>query len=306
MGVFAWVETYDSVLELVGETPAVEIKGLNPGSDVDVYAKLESYNPSGSVKDRPALRMVQKAELDGKLTEDKRILEATSGNTGVGLAMIGAHMGYDVEIVLPENASEEKKQELQILGAEIVESDPLEGSDGAIRKAHEMKEENPDNYFMPDQYSNPENWRAHYETTGPEILEQVPEVTHFVAGIGTGGTVTGVGRRLKEHDPDIEVIGVEPDDELHGLEGLKHMETSIKPDVLGEDLLDDVIYVNTKEAYERGRELAREEGLLVGQSSGAAMEACTRLARELESGTLVTVFPDGGERYLSTEYLEEV
>lgn len=292
----------DSIIDEVGGTPLIRVEEVG---DVQVLAKAEWFNPGGSVKDRPALRMVLEGERRGELTKDRVLLDSTSGNTGISYAMICAAKGYQAKIVLPSNASQERKKILRAMGAEIVESDPLEGSDGAIRLAHEMKDEEPEKYFMPDQYNNPDNWRAHYETTGPEIWEQTGgEVTHFVAGIGTGGTVTGTGKRLKEYDSDIQVIGVEPDDPLHGLEGLKHLETSIRPAVLDEDVLDDIRFINTEVAYGEGRRLARERGLLVGQSSGAAMAACLELAEELDEGTVVTVFPDGGEKYLSTRYLE--
>lgn len=292
----------DSITEEIGQTPLLRVEKVG---EVDILAKAEWFNPGGSVKDRPALHMVLAGERSGELTEDKVLLDSTSGNTGISYAMVCAARGYDTRIVLPSNASQERKKILRALGAEIVESDPLEGSDGAIRKAHEMKEEDPDRYFMPDQYNNPENWRAHYETTAPEIWEQTGgDVTHFVAGIGTGGTITGTGRRLKELNPELGVVGVEPDDPLHGIEGLKHLDTSIRPGILDEELLDDVLYVGTEEAYDAGRRLAREHGLLVGQSSGAAAVACRRLAEELDGGTVVTVFPDGGEKYLSTRYLE--
>ncbi|MBS1263989.1 MAG: Protein CysO [Methanonatronarchaeales archaeon] len=293
----------ESISDTVGGTPLIRVK--SPG-DVDVLAKVEWFNPGGSVKDRPALRMILKGERTGELTEDRVLLDSTSGNTGISYAMLCASRGYRVKIVLPANASWERKKMLRALGAEIVESDPHEGSDGAIRLAHELKEEDPERYFMPDQYNNPENWRAHYETTGPEIWEQTSgEVTHFVSGIGTGGTITGVGKRLKELEPDVRVVGVEPDDPLHGIEGLKHIETSIKPSVLDESIVDEVIHVSTEDAYDEGRRLTREQGLLVGQSSGAAMAACRELAGRIETGTIVTVFPDGGEKYISTQYLDD-
>lgn len=292
-----------NIAETIGNTPLIKVESIG---DVEVVAKAEWFNPGGSVKDRPALRMIQKGEERGELTGEEIVLDSTSGNTGISYAMICASRGYDVEIVLPANASEERKKILRALGADIVESDPHEGSDGAILLARRMKEAEPERYFMPDQYNNPENWMAHYETTGPEVWRQSSgEVTHLVAGIGTGGTITGVGRRLKGEDPGIRVIGVEPDDPLHGIEGLKHLETSIRPRVLQEDVLDDVLDVGTEEAYREGRRLARERGLLVGQSSGAAMAACRRVAEGLDSGTVATVFPDAGNRYLSTGYFED-
>ena len=293
----------ESVLDLIGDTPLVEIQKLAEGlpASVRILAKLEGFNPGGSVKDRAALRMVQEGIRTGKLQPGKTILDSSSGNTGIALAMIGRVLGYPVELVIPENVSRERKQVIAAYGAKIIYSDPLEGSDGAIRLCRHVLEENPDRYFKPDQYFNPMNPQAHYETTGPEIYRQTQQkVTHFVSGIGTGGTIMGAGRYLKEKNSRIKIVAVEPDDALHGLEGLKHMASSIVPGIYHEEALDDKIPVGTEEAYAMVYRLSQEEGILVGQSSGAAMFATLKLARKLREATLVTVFPDFGDKYLST------
>ena len=293
----------DTVTELIGNTPLVEIRsvarGLSPG--VRVLAKLEGFNPGGSVKDRAALRMIREAVRTGQLRPGQPIIESTSGNTGIAIAMIGAALGYPVRLVLPSNVSEERKGIIRFFGADIVYSDPMEGSDGAIRLCREIVGEEPGTYFKPDQYFNPMNSQAHYETTGPEIHRQTGgSVTHFVAGIGTGGTVMGTGRFLKERDPRIRVIAAEPDAALHGLEGLKHMASSIVPGIYHEEDLDLKIPVSTEDAYEMVYRLSQEEGLLVGPSSGAALDAALQIARQLTHGTVVTVFPDFGSRYMTT------
>jgi len=293
----------ESVLDLIGDTPLLEIRKLTEGlpASVRVYAKLEGFNPGGSVKDRAALRMVQEGIRSGKLRPDKTILDSSSGNTAIALAMIGCVLGYSVELVVPENVSRERKQIITAYGAKIVFSDPLEGSDGAIRLCRKILEENPERYFKPDQYFNPMNPQAHYETTGPEIYRQTQQqITHFIAGIGTGGTVMGTGRYFKEVNPNIKILAVEPDDSLHGLEGLKHMASSIVPGIYHEEELDEKIPVATEDAYAMVYRLSQEEGVLVGQSSGAAMFATLKVARKLRTGTLVTVFPDFGDKYLST------
>ncbi len=293
----------DSILDLIGDTPLMQItrivEGIPPG--VRIYAKLEGLNPGGSVKDRPALRMVREGIQTGKLHPGKTILDSTSGNTGIALAMIGSVLGYPVELVIPANVSVERKKIIHAYGAQVTYSDPMEGSDGALRLCRKIIEENPENYYKPDQYFNPMNAQAHYETTGPEIYRQTDSaVTHFVAGIGTGGTVMGTGRYLKEMNPAIQVIAVEPDDALHGLEGLKHMASSIVPGIYHEDQLDAKIPVSTEDAYAMVYRLSQEEGVLVGQSSGAAMFAAVKLARKIRKGTIVTIFPDFGDKYLST------
>jgi cysteine synthase B len=295
--------TVNAVTELIGNTPLVEIRsvarGLSPG--VRVLAKLEGFNPGGSAKDRAALRMIREAVRTGKLKPGQTIIESTSGNTGIAIAMIGAALGYPVRLVLPSNVSEERKGIIRFFGADIVYSDPMEGSDGAIRLCREIVGGEPGVYFKPDQYFNPMNSQAHYETTGPEIHRQTGgSVTHFVAGIGTGGTVMGTGRFLKERDPRIRVIAAEPDAALHGIEGLKHMASSIVPGIYQEEELDLKIPVSTEDAYEMVYRLSQEEGLLVGQSSGAALDAALQIARQLTHGTVVTVFPDFGSRYMTT------
>ena len=293
----------ESVLELIGNTPLLEINRITEGipAGVKIYAKLEGLNPGGSVKDRPALRMVQEGLKDKKLRPGKTILDSTSGNTGIALALIGSVLGYPVELVMPGNVSTERKQIIHAYGAKVTYSDPMEGSDGAIRLCRKILEENPEKYFKPDQYFNPMNPEAHYENTGPEIYRQTNgTVTHFVAGIGTGGTVMGTGRYLKEVNPNIQVIAVEPDDALHGLEGLKHMASSIVPGIYHEEELDDKIPVSTEDAYSMVYRLSQEEGVLVGQSSGAAMFAAIKIARKLRAGTIVTIFPDFGDKYLTT------
>ncbi|HVO94649.1 MAG TPA: cysteine synthase [Terriglobales bacterium] len=293
----------DSVLDLIGDTPLLEIRRVCEGlpSSVRIYAKLEGFNPGGSVKDRPAWKMVQDGLKSGKLRHGKTILDSTSGNTGIALAMIGSVLGFPVELVLPANVSVERKQIIEAYGAKVTYSDPLEGSDGAIRLCRKILEESPEKYFKPDQYFNPMNPEAHYQNTGPEIYRQTEgQITHFLAGIGTGGTIMGVGRYLKEVNPRIQVIAVEPDDALHGLEGLKHMASSIVPGIYHEEKLDGKIPVSTEDAYSMVYRLSQEEGVLVGQSSGAALFAAIKLARKIRAGTIVTVFPDFGDKYLST------
>jgi cysteine synthase B len=291
------------VLHLVGSTPLLEItkmtRGLSPR--VRVFAKLEGFNPGGSVKDRPALFMIEEGLNSGALHSDKTILDSTSGNTGIALAMIGAVLGYPVELVMPANVSVERKKIILAYGAKITFSSEFEGSDGAIRLCREILHNSPERYFKPDQYFNPANPSAHYHTTGPEIWRQTRgQVTHFVAGIGTGGTVMGAGRFLKERNPRIQIIAVEPDDAFHGLEGLKHMASSIVPGIYHEEQLDGKIAVSTENAYETVYRLGREEGVLVGQSSGAALWAALKVAREIDEGTVITLFPDFGDKYLST------
>ena len=293
----------ESILDLIGNTPLLEISRVSGvlSPDVRVYAKLEGMNPGGSVKDRPAWRMVQEGLRTKKLRPGKIILDSTSGNTGIALAMVGSVLHYPVELVMPGNVSVERKQIIAGYGAKVTYSDPMEGSDGAIRLCRTILEAEPEKYFKPDQYFNPMNPQAHYENTGPEIYRQTSgRVTHFVAGIGTGGTIMGTGRYLKEVNPNIQIIAVEPDDALHGLEGLKHMATSIVPGIYHEDELDEKIPVSTEDAYSMVYRLSQEEGLLVGQSSGAALFAALKIVRRLRSGTIVVIFPDFGDKYLTT------
>jgi len=293
----------ESVLDLIGNTPLLQIQRITEGlpAGVKIYAKLEGFNPGGSVKDRPAWRMIQEGLRSGKLRSGKTIIDSTSGNTGIALALIGSVLGYSVELVMPANVSNERKLIINGYGAKVTYSDPLEGSDGAIRMCRQILQANPDKYFKPDQYFNPMNPQAHYENTGPEIYRQTNgAITHFVAGIGTGGTVMGTGRYLKEVNPKIRVIAVEPDDALHGLEGLKHMASSIVPGIYHEEELDEKIPVSTEDAYSMVYRLSQDEGVLVGQSSGAALYAALKVARKLDSGTIVTIFPDFGDKYLTT------
>jgi S-sulfo-L-cysteine synthase (O-acetyl-L-serine-dependent) len=294
----------NSVLELIGNTPLLEITRLTEGllrPRVSIFAKLEGFNPGGSVKDRPARKMLEIGLARGDLRPGKVIIDSSSGNTGIALAMIGATIGYPVELVMPANASRERKKILEAFGAKPIYSDQLEGSDGAIRLCRKIVGENPERYFKPDQYNNEANSLAHFETTGPEIWRQTESrVTHFVATIGTSGTVMGTGRFLKSRNPNIKIIAVEPDDPMHGLEGLKYMASSIVPGIYHEDELDDKMPVSTEDAYEMVYALGQFEGILVGQSSGAAMVAALKLARDLNEGCVVTVFPDFGDKYLST------
>ena len=270
-------------------------------SKVRLWAKLEGFNPGGSVKDRPALRMLQEGLRTGELRPGKTIIDSTSGNTGIALAMVGTALGFPVHLVVPGNVSVERRQIIEAYGAVAIESDPLEGSDGAILHCRKLIAENPDRYFKPDQYFNPANPLAHYETTGPEIWEQTHgRVTHFLAGIGTSGTIMGTGRFLKEKNPAVQILAVEPDDSFHGLEGLKHMASSIVPGIFDQSRLDRTIPVATEDAYDMVYRLGREDGLLVGQSSGGACWAALEIAKTLDEGELVTVFPDFGEKYLST------
>jgi cysteine synthase B len=293
-----------SVLQLVGNTPLLEITRLTrdllrPG--VRIFAKLEGFNPGGSVKDRAARKMIEAGLAQNDLRPGKTIIDSTSGNTGIALAMVGAVLGYPVELVMASNVSRERKKIIEAFGARIVLSDPMESSDGAIRLCRKIIEQNPGKYFKPDQYNNPANTLAHFETTGPEIWRQTAgRVTHFVATMGTSGTVMGTGRFLKSVNPDVAVIGVEPDDAMHGLEGLKHMASSIIPGIYHQEELDAKIQVGTEEAYEMVYALGQTEGVLVGQSSGAAMIAALKIGRELREGCIVTVFPDFGDKYLST------
>jgi len=292
------------VIDLIGRTPLVRLTRFEretPG--VELYAKAEWQNPGGSVKDRAAARMIADGEKSGRLQPNLTIVDATSGNTGIAYAMVGAARGYKVKLFLPANASPERKQILQAFGAELVLTDPLEGTDGAIRAVRELVAAQPDKYFYPDQYSNDGNWRAHLETTGPEIIEQTGgRVTHFVAGLGTSGTFMGTGRALRAFNPAIKLISFQPDSPFHGLEGLKHMATALVPKIYDSTLADEDIAVSTEEAHRLVRRLAREEGLLVGISAGGALAASLQVARGLDAGVVVTVFPDGAEKYLSESF----
>lgn len=286
----------------VGDTPLLRLNHLAADlpSGVEVYAKAEWFNPGGSVKDRPALHIIEAAEQTGALTPDKVLIDSTSGNTGVAYAWIGATKGYRVALVMPENVSEERKKILRSYGAELIFSDPLEGSDGAIRLVRELVERDPDTYFYADQYNNPANWRAHFCNTGPEIWAQTQgRVTHFVAGVGTSGTLVGIARFLRRVQPELNVVAVEPEDELAIIEGLKHMETAIVPSIYDPDVIDRTVHVSPEQAYAMSRRLARDEGWFVGFSAGAAMHAALDVAHTLDEGVVVTILPDGGEKYLS-------
>jgi len=292
----------NSIEASIGNTPLIRLRRVTRDlpSGVEVFAKAEHLNPGGSVKDRPALRMILDGERDGTLRTGMTILDATSGNTGIAYAMIGAARGYGVAVCLPKNASQQRKQILRTLGVDIIETDPLESTDGAQRVAREIFEEERDKYFYPDQYNNNANWRAHYDTTAPEIWEQTAgSITHFVAGLGTSGTFMGITRRLKLFDRRVRAISMQPDSPLHGLEGLKHMATALVPGIYDPTIADESVEVSTEDAQEMARRLAREEGLLVGPSSGANVFAALRLARALSgNAVVVTILCDAGERYV--------
>jgi cysteine synthase B len=297
------------LLECIGGTPLVTLPRLarNLPRGVELYAKAEHLNPGGSVKDRAALAMILDGEASGRLTPDKIILDATSGNTGIAYAMIGAARGYRVRLCLPRNAGAERKRMLRIYGAELIETDPREGLDGPQRLAQRLAAEEPETYFYPNQYDNPSNWRAHYEGTAPEIWEQTAGcVTHFLVGIGTSGTFTGTVRRLRELNPSLKAVLMQPDSPLHGLEGMRHVETTLVPGIFDPALADERVEISTEEAQAMARRLALEEGLFVGVSSGANVAAALLYAQGLRPGSVVvTVLCDGGGRYLSEEFWGE-
>jgi S-sulfo-L-cysteine synthase (O-acetyl-L-serine-dependent) len=301
----------EPLLATVGNTPLLRLDKIPqefPG--VEIYAKAEYFNPGGSVKDRAALNMVLDGERSGKLNHSRTILDSTSGNTGIAYAMIGANRGYKVKLVLPGNASEERKRILKAYGAEMVFSDPAESSDGAIRLVRQIYMEDPDRYFYPDQYNNSANWKAHFEHTGPEIIKQTGgRLTHFVTAMGTSGTFTGITKRLRRDLPEVQCWSAQPSSGFHGLEGLKHMPTAIRPGFYDENLPDGNLWIETEDAYRMVRRLAREEGLLVGISSGCNVHAATLLARDLvargEGGIIVTVLCDSAEKYLSEHFWDE-
>lgn len=295
-----------SILDCIGNTPLAEIERINPNPSIRLYAKLEGNNPGGSVKDRIALYMIEEAEKKGILNRDKVILEATSGNTGIGLAMVAASKGYRVKLTMPACVSVERRRILEAFGAELILSPSEEGTDGAIRLAHKILAEAPDRYFMPNQFDNSANIKAHYETTGREIIEQTKgRITHFVAGMGTTGTLMGVGRRLKEFNKDIKIIGVEP--RLgHRIQGLKNMTESIVPKIFDPSMLDERYIVNDDEAFDTTRKLAVKEGIFAGMSSGAAMSIALRKSSELKDVVIVVILPDRGDRYLSTSLFASV
>ena len=288
------------ILDLIGNTPMAELGKISPNKKVRILAKLEGNNPSGSVKDRAAYFMVNDAEKSGLLTKDKIILEPTSGNTGIGLAMVAAAKGYKAKLVMPVCVSEERRRVLEAFGTEIELTPAHEGTDGAIRRAYQIAESHPDTYCMPDQYSNPNNVHAHYVGTAVEIIEQTNgEVDAFVAGMGTTATLMGTGKRLKEHNPNVQIVGVEPT-LGHRIQGLKNMSEAIVPKIFDPRKLDRKIVVDDESAFGMTRRLALEEGIFVGMSSGAAMAGAMKIAQDMDSGTIVVLFPDRGDRYLST------
>lgn len=292
----------------VGNTPLIRLRSVTKDlpASVEIYAKAEFMNPGGSVKDRAALAMILAGEASGELTRSKILLDATSGNTGIAYAMLGAARGYRVTLALPKNASAARKKILKLYGAEIIETDPLEGTDGAQMVVKELYAKNPDKYFYPDQYNNEANWKAHYATTAPEIWRQTEgRVTHFIAGLGTTGTFVGTSRRLKEFNAELKAISMQPDSPLHGLEGLKHLATAIVPGIYDGLLVDRNIEVETEDAQTMTRRLAREEGLFVGVSAGANVVAALQIAREIEEGVIVTILCDGGAKYLHEDFWNE-
>ena len=288
---------------VVGNTPLLPLDRLSAA--VKIYAKAEWFNPGGSIKDRPALNIIRAALSAGQLGGNRRLLDSTSGNMGIAYATLGVSLDVPVTLAIPANASQERLVILKALGAELVLTDPMEGTDGAIQVAQKMAAEDPERYYYADQYNNPANWQAHYMTTGPEIIEQTGgQMTHFVAGLGTSGTLMGAGGYLRQYNPGIQILAVQPDDSFHGLEGLKHMKTAIQPDIYDQAFPDRVLEVSTEAAYEMTLQLARREGLFVGVSSGAATVAALQVASELEQGVVVTVFPDAGYKYLSEGFWE--
>ena len=311
LGYKVYQSDLDSVADLtahVGNTPLLPLRRLSQklSPRVKVFAKAEWFNPGGSVKDRPALNIIRTALANGDIGNGKRLLDSTSGNMGISYATFGASLGIPVTLAVPGSASPERISILRVLGAELILTDPTEGSDGAILMARQLAAEQPEQYWYANQYNNDANWQAHYKSTGPEILCQTDErVTHFVAGLGTSGTLTGTGKYLREQLPDVKIIAFQPDASFHGLEGLKHMPTAIKPGIYDPAFADGTREVRTEDAHEMVLRLAREEGLFVGISSGAAAIAALRVAAELEEGVVVTVFPDAGYKYLSDKSLWE-
>lgn len=296
-----------SILSAIGNTPLVELTNLNSKTPtVRIFGKLEGANPGGSVKDRPAYYMIKKAEQSGELTRGKTILEPTSGNTGIALAMIGAAKGYRVKLFMPECVSTERQHILQALGAEIVLTPAREGTDGAIRRAHQLLADEPDRYYMPNQFDNEANVQAHYETTGPEVFAQTKgRIDVFVAGMGTTGTLMGVRKFLKEKKRDVKIVGVEPA-EGHTIQGLKNMRESIVPKIYNPQMLDEKVTIGDGEAFETTRLLAAKEGIFVGMSSGAAVAGALRIAQDMTSATIVAILPDRGDRYLSTTLFRSI
>ncbi len=295
-------KTVRSIIDLIGNTPLIRLKKISESYNpkVEIFAKAEWFNPGGSVKDRPALNMIMDGINTGNLTKEKIIMDSSSGNTAIAYAMIGAALGYKVELVTPLNINIERKKTLEAYGAKIIFSDPLEGSDGAILFAKKLYEENTDKYFMPDQYNNPANPESHYKSTANEIWEQTNgSITHFIAALGTSGTLMGAGKRLKELNPDIRIIAIQPAESLHGLEGMKHMHTSLVPGIYDSTFPDEIIDVSTEDAYNIMQDILLKEGIFLGHSGGAVAYATLNYSKKIDEGVLVTIFPDSGYRYLS-------
>ncbi len=292
---------YENILQTIGNTPLLRINNLNPNKNVTIYAKIEGSNPTGSIKDRIALKMIQQAEAEGTLVKDKTIIEPTSGNTGIGLAMIGVVKGYDVEVVMSRAVSSERIKMIESFGAKVTLTDAELGTDGAINKAWELIRENPEKYFMPDQFSNRYNKMAHYKTTGEEIWKQTNgKIDYFVSAIGTSGTIMGVGKALRENNPKIKIVCAHPVKD-HYIQGLKNMEEAIVPSIYDPSAIDETIMVETEVAFEMTRQIVKQEGIFVGMSSGAAMYAAVKIAEKIESGVIAVIFPDRGEKYLTTD-----
>jgi S-sulfo-L-cysteine synthase (O-acetyl-L-serine-dependent) len=295
----------EDILQTIGNTPLVKINKLNSNSNITIYAKVEGFNPTGSIKDRIALKMIEQAEVEGKLTKNKTIIEPTSGNTGIALAMIGAVKGYKVEIVMSEAVSVERRKMIKAFNAKVTITPAERGIDGVIEKARELVRNNPEKYFMPDQFSNKYNKMVHYKTTGEEIWKQTNgKIDYFVSSIGTSGTIMGVGKALKENNPNIKIVCAHPV-KKHYIQGLKNMEEAIVPSIYDSLQIDETIMVKTEQAYEITREIIKKEGIFVGMSSGAAMYAAIEIAKKIKSGRIVVMFPDRGEKYLSTELFNE-
>lgn len=308
----AQMKPLENIAEFVGGTPLVKIHRCIPEfKDVEIYAKLDWFNPGGSVKDRPALGMIRAALEDGRMTREKPLIDSTSGNTGIAYSMVGAALGYPISLVMPENVSSARKRITGAYGAELIFSDPMEQSDGAIRKVRELVEAEPDRYFYPDQYSNPDNPQAHATSTAIEVYEQSQgRISHFVAGLGTSGTIMGTRKGLKAINSDIQVVAVEPAEEFHALEGLKHMESSIVPEIYDESLLDRKLSITTDDGWDWAEKLCKEEGVLAGHSAGAALAGALVIARELEErgqpGFIVALFPDRADRYYESRLKEAI
>ena len=297
---YNYIMIYENILQTIGNTPLVRINRLNPNKNVTIYAKIEGNNPTGSIKDRIALKMIEQAEAEGSLVKGKTIIEPTSGNTGIGLAMIGVVRGYDVEIVMSKEVSVERIKMIKSFGAKVTLTDAKLGTDGAITKARELVKANPEKYFMPDQFSNKYNKIAHYKTTGEEIWKQTNgKIDYFVSAIGTSGTIMGVGEVLKKNNPKIKIVCAHPV-KGHYIQGLKNMEEAIVPSIYDPSEIDETIMVETEAAFEMTRQIVKKEGIFVGMSSGAAMYAAIEIAKKIKSGVIVVIFPDRGEKYLTT------